>query len=104
MSGSVSQGRLAGKVAIVTGAAKGQGEGVARTFAAEGARVALFDILDDPGKRVAESIAGAGGEALFVHCDVSQVDEVSDAVELAASHCGGLDILYNNAAVIRYGR
>ncbi len=104
MSGSVSQGRLAGKVAIVTGAAKGQGEGVARMFAAEGARVALFDILDDPGKRVAESIAGAGGEALFVHCDVSQVDEVSDAVELAASHFGGLDILYNNAAVIRYGR
>jgi NAD(P)-dependent dehydrogenase (short-subunit alcohol dehydrogenase family) len=93
--------RLEGKVAVVTGAAKGQGEGVARHFAAEGARVALLDVLD--GKGVAREIRQAGGEARYWHCDVSDEGQVRAAIDSAATAWGGLDILYNNAAVIAYG-
>jgi hypothetical protein len=100
----MADGRLEGKVAIVTGAAKGQGEGVARRFAAEGARVALLDVLDEAGKRVAEAIGRAGGEAIFLHCDVSRQSDVAAAVEGAVERFGGLDILYNNAAIVAYGR
>ena len=96
--------RLVGKVAIVTGAAKGQGEGVARRFAAEGARVALLDVLDEVGKRTAEAIERAGGEAIFLHCDVSRQGDVAAAVEESVERFGGLDILYNNAAIVTYGR
>ncbi len=88
--------RLAGKVAVVTGAAKGQGEGVARRFAAEGAKVALLDVIDDLGNTVAAEIAAAGGTARYLHCDV--------AIGAAAAAFDGLDILYNNAAIIAYGR
>jgi NAD(P)-dependent dehydrogenase (short-subunit alcohol dehydrogenase family) len=98
------EGRLEGKVAIVTGAAKGQGEGVARRFAAEGARVALLDVHDEAGKRVAEAIGRTGGEAIFLHCDVSRQGDVVAAVEAAADRFGGLDVLYNNAAIVSYGR
>ncbi len=97
-------GRLEGKVAIVTGAAKGQGEGVARRFAGEGARVALLDVLDDAGKRVTEEILGGGGEAAYFHCDVSREPDVARAVEATVERFGGLDVLYNNAAIIAYGR
>jgi len=92
--------RLAGKVAIVTGAGRGQGEAVARAFVAEGARVALLDVLDDPGRRVA---AGLGDAARYFHCDLAREDDVRAAVDGAAAHFGGLDVLYNNAAVITYG-
>src|SRR5262245_26588784 len=94
-------GRLAGKVAIVTGAARGQGAGVARAFAAEGARVALLDVLDDAGGRVAAELGAAAG---YFHCDVAREADVVAAVDGAAARFGGLDVLYNNAAVITYGR
>jgi len=81
--------RLAGKAAVITGAAKGQGAGVARRFVAEGARVALLDVLDEPGRALADELGGAA--ARYIHCDV-------------ADESGGLDILYNNAAIIAYGR
>ncbi|GIW40367.1 MAG: short chain dehydrogenase [Candidatus Binatia bacterium] len=97
-------GRLEGKVAIVTGGAKGQGEGVARAFASEGAAVGIFDVLADRGETVAREIEGRGGKALFLRCDVSREEEVRDAVERVVATFGGLDILYNNAAVIAYGR
>src|SRR5262245_3067409 len=100
----MTDGRLAGKVAIVTGAARGQGEGVAHRFAAEGARVALLDVLDEAGKRTAEAIGRAGGEAIFVHCDVSRSGDVAAAVDDTVERFGGLDILYNNAAIVAYGR
>jgi len=96
--------RLAGKAAVVTGAAKGQGEGVARRFAAEGAQVALLDVLDDAGHAVAAAITAAGGAARYVHCDVSDEAQVRTAIDGAAAAFGGLDILYNNAAIIAYGR
>jgi NAD(P)-dependent dehydrogenase (short-subunit alcohol dehydrogenase family) len=66
--------------------------------------VALFDVLDEAGKTTAESIARAGGQCFYAHCDVSRESDVADAVAAAAERWGGLDILYNNAAVIRYGR
>jgi len=91
-------GRLAGKVAVVTGAAKGQGEGVARAFVAEGARVALLDVLDGEGLA-----AALGPAARFFRCDVSREEEVRAAIEGAVGAFGGLDVLYNNAAVITYG-
>ncbi|MEW6270393.1 MAG: glucose 1-dehydrogenase [Thermodesulfobacteriota bacterium] len=96
-------GRLAGKVAIVTGAAKGQGAGVARAFAAEGARVMLLDVLDEAGEAVAAAIRASGGTARFRRCDVSREEDVSAATEAAVAEYGGLDVLYSNAAVISYG-
>jgi NAD(P)-dependent dehydrogenase (short-subunit alcohol dehydrogenase family) len=97
-------GRLAGKVAIVTGAARGQGAAVAREFAAEGAAVALLDVLDDAGRAVADDIRRADCRACYLHCDLTQEDDVRRAVEATVGAFGGLDILYNNAAVIAYFR
>jgi len=96
-------GRLAGKAAVITGAAKGQGEGVARRFVAEGARVALLDVLDEPGQALAAELGG-GSQARYFHCDVAEERDVVAAINGAAQAFGGLDILYNNAAIIAYGR
>ena len=97
-------GRLAGKVAIVTGAARGQGAAVAREFAAEGAAVALLDVLDDAGRDVAGAITQQGGAARYLHCDLREEEDVRWAVEATVAAFGGLDVLYNNAAVIAYFR
>lgn len=90
-------GRLDGKVAIITGAARGQGEAEARLFASEGAKVVLGDVLDDDGEQVAASI---GEDARYVHLDVSQEADWAAAVE-AATGMGSLKALVNNAAIIR---
>src|SRR5215472_10414792 len=97
----MAEGRLAGKVAVITGAAKGQGEGVARRFAAEGARLALLDVLDEPGRALAVEL---GGTARYFHCDVADEAQVSAAIDGTVAAFGGLDVLYNNAAIIAYGR
>lgn len=86
--------RLEGKVALVTGAGSGFGEGMARRFAQEGARIVIADIDDTAGRRVAESL---GESAAFVHCDVSLDDEVAAMVRCALESFGRLDILVNNA-------
>ena len=98
----MGSGRLQGKAAVVTGAAKGQGEAVARAFAAEGASVALLDVIDDAGEQVARDIASNGGRARYVHCDVSDEGDVTRAIAAAAGAFGGIDVLYNNAAIITY--
>lgn len=90
-------------MALVTGAARGQGAAVSRRFAAEGARVALLDVLDEA-KQVAEEIGSSGGEVIFLRCDVSRESDVAGAVEETVTRFGGLDIVYNNAAVVTYGR
>jgi NAD(P)-dependent dehydrogenase (short-subunit alcohol dehydrogenase family) len=100
----MGEGRLAGKTAVVTGAARGQGAGVARAFVEAGARVVLLDVLDREGEEAARSLAGAGHEARYFHCDVSREPDVERAISAAAAAYGGLDVLYNNAAIIAYGR
>ncbi len=91
--------RLKDKVAIVTGAGSGFGEGIARRFAAEGAMVVVADINDQTGRRVADAIAQAGGEADYVHADVSVGREVAALAAAAAERFGGLDIVVNNAGM-----
>ncbi len=91
-------GRLEGKVAIITGAARGQGECEARLFVAEGARVILGDVLDDEGKAVAEDL---GDSAVYVHLDVRSEENWASAVA-AAGELGPLNVLVNNAAVTHF--
>ena len=94
-------GRLDGKVAIISGGARGQGEVEARLFAQEGAKVVFGDILDDEGKQVEAAIRQAGGEATYVHLDVTQEADWQQAVGTAVSTYGKLDILVNNAGILR---
>lgn len=93
--------RLAGKVAIVTGAASGIGRAGSLMFAREGARVAVTDINDAAGEKVAEEIRQAGGEAHYWHCDVSNSDEVQAMVGGVREHFGKINVLFNNAAYFR---
>lgn len=90
-------GRLDGKVALVTGAARGTGEATARLFAAEGARVLLGDVLDAQGEAVAKDL---GESARYRHLDVTSESDWRDAVEAAEQRFGRLDVLVNNAAVL----
>jgi 3alpha(or 20beta)-hydroxysteroid dehydrogenase len=91
-------GRFDGKVVIVTGAARGQGEAEARLFAAQGARVLLGDVLDDQGEAV---VADIGAAARYVHLDVSDEGQWAAAVAAAGELGDGLDALVNNAAILR---
>ncbi|HEX4532535.1 MAG TPA: glucose 1-dehydrogenase [Acidimicrobiia bacterium] len=88
-------GRLSGKVAVITGAARGQGEAEARRFVAEGARVVLTDVLEAEGEKVA---ADLGPDAVFVRHDVSREQGWVDAMEAAAAF-GALTVLVNNASI-----
>ena len=97
-------GRLDGKVAIISGGARGQGAAEARMFAREGAKVVIGDVLDAEGTRVAAEISESGGDALYVHLDVTQEEDWRSAVEAAVSSFGKLDILVNNAGIWRRGR
>lgn len=86
--------RMDGKTALITGAGSGFGEGIARKFVEEGARVIVADIDDDAGARVAESL---GESARFVRADVSRDADMAAAVAAAVDRFGRLDILINNA-------
>lgn len=90
--------RLAGKVAIVTGAARGMGEATARLFAAEGASVVLADVLDASGESVASEI---GSAAFFQHHDVRDEESWRNIAGSAARRFGGIDVLVNNAGVLK---
>ena len=95
--------RLDGKVALITGGARGQGAAEARLFAQEGAKVVIADVLDPDGMAVAAEINELGGDATFVHLDVSSESEWQQAIEAAVSAYGKLDVLVNNAAIWRGG-
>ncbi|MDP9168391.1 MAG: SDR family NAD(P)-dependent oxidoreductase, partial [Actinomycetota bacterium] len=93
-------GRLDGKVALVSGGARGMGESHVRALVAEGARVVLGDILDAEGERVADAL---GDAARYVHLDVTEADDWARAVAEATTEFTGLDILVNNAGILNFG-
>ena len=92
-------GRLDGKVAMISGGARGQGAVEAKMFAQEGAKVVFGDILDDEGRKVEAEIRELGGEATYVHLDVSQEADWQKAVQTAAGAYGKLNVLVNNAGI-----
>ncbi len=92
-------GKLDGKVALISGGARGQGAAEAELFTREGAKVVFGDILDADGKRVEAAIRTAGGEASYVRLDVTSETDWQNAVKLANGRYGRLDILINNAAI-----
>jgi L-rhamnose 1-dehydrogenase len=91
--------RLKGKVAIVTGAARGIGRAIAFRFAEEGARVAVVDVREDDGQCTVDMIQAAGGEATFVATDVSIAPQVRAMVEAVLNRWGTIDILVNDAGI-----
>ncbi len=92
-------GRLDGKVAIISGGARGQGAAEARMFASEGAKVVFGDILDEDGRKVEAEILELGGEATYVRLDVTQEEQWRSAVSTAVNKYGKLDVLVNNAGI-----
>ena len=93
-------GRLNGKVAIVSGGARGQGATEAKMFAREGAKVVLGDVLDEEGEQVEAQINESGGTATYVHLDVTREGDWRSAVDTAIDRYGKLDILVNNAGIL----
>ena len=92
-------GKLDGKVALISGAARGQGAAEVRTFAREGARVVFGDVADEDGRELETELQAAGQEVTYVHLDVSNEDDWRLAVDEAARRFGRLDILVNNAGI-----
>jgi len=92
--------RLDGKVALISGGARGQGAAEAETFVREGARVVFGDVRDDEGKKVEAAIRAAGGDAVYVHLDVTSEADWQNAVQTALARHGRLDVLINNAAIV----
>jgi len=90
--------RFEGKVASVTGGARGQGEQIVRTLAREGCSVVIGDVLDEPGKAVADDL---GKSVVYTRLDVTDQSDWAAAVASATSTFGGLDILVNNAGIYR---
>ena len=96
--------RLEGKVALISGGARGMGAVEARLFAKEGARVVLGDVLEVEGRKVESEIRTTGGEAIFVRLDVTSESDWQNAVDTAVSRFGTLNVLVNNAGVSGHGR
>jgi cyclopentanol dehydrogenase len=93
-------GKLDGKVALISGGARGQGAAEAKAFTREGAKVVFGDVRDDEGKQVEADIRAAGGEATYVHLDVTSEVDWRNAVREAVTRYGQLNILVNNAGII----
>ncbi len=91
--------KLADKVAIITGAGKGIGAGIARVFVREGAKVVVADWDEAAGTKTADELRGSGGEAVFVRCDVSNEEQVKALVAAAVARYGKLNALVNNAGI-----
>jgi NAD(P)-dependent dehydrogenase (short-subunit alcohol dehydrogenase family) len=92
--------RLEGKVALITGGASGMGKVAAELFAREGADVVLTDVSDEAGEATAAAISAAGGNAVYVHADVSKEADAESMIGVAVTRFGRLDVLYNNAGIM----
>jgi 3-oxoacyl-[acyl-carrier protein] reductase len=100
----MSAAQLAGKVALITGSASGQGRAAAQLFAEHGASIVVVDIDDDGARETVACIEAAGGRAFAVHADVSTRRDCDAMVATAVDTYGRLDVLYNNAAIQMSGR
>lgn len=92
--------KLENKVAWVSGANKGIGEGIARLFSREGARVAMIGRTTGEGESIVKMIRDEGGEAFFITCDVTKENEIKDSIEETVSRYGTINILINNAGTV----
>ncbi len=90
---------LKGKVAFITGGASGIGEGTARRFAQEGARIVLADVQEEEGQKLRAELESQGHQVLYVNCDVSNPDNVKSAIDAAVERFGRLDIVFANAGI-----
>ncbi len=95
--------RLTGKVAVVTGGASGLGEATVKLFAKEGAKVVIADVQDDLGKQVARMVQDTGGDATFVHADVTKQADLDNAVKVAEKQYGKLTNVVANAGILGHG-
>ena len=100
MADQASASRLAGKVALITGAGSGIGRESALLFAREGAAVVVVDVTDDAGEETVELVRRDGGKALYVHADVSKDADCAAMVGAAEAGFGRLDVLFNNAGIM----
>ena len=96
--------RLAGKAAVITGAGVGIGRATALLFAKEGASVAVADLNPTTGRETVALIEAAGGKAFFVQADVSQPEPVQEMLRQAQTNFGRVDVLFNNAGIVKQGR
>lgn len=95
----MATGRLDGKAAVVTGGGSGFGEGIAKRFAAEGAKVIVADIDETGGQRVVDEIGAAGGDASFIATDVAESDDNKAMIQASLDRYGSFDVLVANAAI-----
>ena len=91
--------RLKGKVALITGASSGNGRETALLFATEGARIVAVDVNDAAGEETVSMVAAAGGQAIYVHADVSSAADSKNMVDQAEQQFGKLDVMFNNAGI-----
>ena len=92
-------GNLDGKVAVITGAGSGIGRAIAQALASEGGRIAVADVVAASGQQTVNLIKDAGGEAIFIKCDVSHAEEIEELIHNVVKHYGRLDCAVNNAGI-----
>jgi len=92
---------LQGRVVVITGGAQGIGEACARRLVQDGAAVALWDLADDAGRQLTDSLNAAGGQALYLHCNVADKTEVDAALAATLARFGQVDGLVNNAGIFK---
>ncbi len=99
----MGKSRLDGKVALITGGARGMGASEAQLFIDEGARVVITDILDDDGKKTAQRLSSDGSKCVFLHHDVTSEDDWNAVMKEALAAFGQIDVLVNNAGIFERG-